>query len=235
MELEHTFTVPVPPHQAFAVLQDIERIGPCMPGATIDSVDGKSFTGRVKVKIGPIQVTYGGEAEYAGLDEENLTATITARGKETRGAGTANATITAKLREVADGTEAHVVTDLAITGRPAQFGRGVMEEVGQKLITQFADCLAGKLGEEEEASPLAGDEETPADDAATADASGNGSSPAPAAAAVTTAPAQSRPPQAEPDAIDLLDVARDSIAKRAIPLLAGLVVLVLLWKLIRRR
>ncbi|HUG85978.1 MAG TPA: SRPBCC family protein, partial [Euzebya sp.] len=147
MELEHTFTVPVPPEQAFTVLQDIERIGPCMPGATIDAVDGKSFTGKVKVKIGPIQVTYAGQAEYASVDADALTAIIKARGKEARGSGTANATVTAAIRAVPDGAEVHVVTDLAITGRPAQFGRGVMEEVGQKLINQFADCLAGTLGE----------------------------------------------------------------------------------------
>jgi carbon monoxide dehydrogenase subunit G len=226
MELEHTFTVPVPPAQAFEVLQDIERIGPCMPGASIDSVDGTSFSGKVKVKIGPIQVTYAGEAEYAEVDREALAAKITARGKETRGSGTANATVTAKLREVDGGTEAHVVTDLAITGRPAQFGRGVMEEVGQKLITQFADCLAQTLGEEEQATPPGGD--AAADTSAT-----EGTAPG-QAAATTTAPSTARPARSEAQAIDLLDVAGAPVVKRLAPFVGGLVVLWLLWRLIRR-
>lgn len=228
MELTHTFTVPVPPEQAFAVLQDIERIGPCMPGASIDSVDGQAFTGKVKVKIGPIQVTYAGEAEYASVDAEALTATINARGKEARGSGTANAVVTAELKAVPEGAEVHVVTDLAITGRPAQFGRGVMEEVGQKLINQFADCLASKLGEEEQASP-------PAEDGS-ASASGDGSAaPTAAAAATTTAPTRTTAPRAEPEAIDLLDVAGGSVAKRALPALAGLAVLWLIVRWLRNR
>jgi uncharacterized protein len=225
MELEHTFTVPVSPEQAFTVLQDIERIGPCMPGASIDSVDGAAFTGKVKVKIGPIQVTYAGEAEYADVDADALTATINARGKESRGSGTANAVVKADIKAVPEGAEVHVVTDLAITGRPAQFGRGVMEEIGQKLINQFADCLAGKLGEEAPA-------DSPAD-AGPSDASTNGTSAAPAAAAATTA--ATRPKAAEPEALDLLDMAGAPVAKRALPVVGGLAVLALLWWLIRRR
>lgn len=231
MELEHTFTVPVPPEQAFTVLQDIERIGPCMPGATIDSVEGQSFTGKVKVKIGPIQVTYAGQAEYASVDAEALTATIKARGKEARGSGTANATITAKLKAVPDGTEAHVVTDLAITGRPAQFGRGVMEEVGQKLINQFAVCLASKLGEEEEAAPA----DAVAAPAGVGGGGGNGSSAAAQAGAEPTASVRPRSASAEPEAIDLLDVAGGSVAKRVGPAVGGLVILLLLVRWLRRR
>ena len=225
MELTHTFTVPVPPEQAFAVLQDIERIGPCMPGASIDSVDGKAFTGKVKVKIGPIQVTYAGEAEYAAVDAEALTATINARGKEARGSGTANAVVTAELKAVPEGAEVHVVTDLAITGRPAQFGRGVMEEVGQKLINQFADCLAGKLGEEEQAAAPAEADAASATEAA----------PEAAAAATTTAPTRTATPRSEPEAIDLLDVAGGSVAKRALPVVAGLAVLWLIVRWLRNR
>ncbi|CAN5263414.1 hypothetical protein BH23ACT9_BH23ACT9_38690 [soil metagenome] len=240
MELEHTFTVPVPPTQAFKVLQDIERIGPCMPGASIDSVDGTAFTGKVKVKIGPIQVTYAGAAEYVAVDADALTATIDARGKEARGSGTANATVKAAIREVPAGAEVHVVTDLAITGKPAQFGRGVMEEVGQKLINQFADCLASKLGESDES-----DEPDPADPAdppaagdgaavGTGAAASNGSAGAPAQVAQsTTAATQPRP--SEPEAIDLLDVAGGSVAKRLGPLVGGVVVLVLLIRWLRRR
>lgn len=232
MELTHTFTVPVPPQQAFEVLQDIERIGPCMPGASIDSVDGRSFTGTVKVKIGPIKVTYQGEAEYSDVDAEAMAATITARGKESRGSGTANATVTADLKEAADGSEVHVVTDLAVTGRPAQFGRGVMEEVGQKLINEFAECLADRLGADTEAAP--GTEAAP----------DTGTSPEPQPAATTpatTTPAAATAPTAarddvtatEPQAIDLLDVAGGSLAKRLAPVLGA--VAALWWWLRRRR
>lgn len=234
MKLEHTFTVPVPPEQAFVVLQDIERIGPCMPGASIDSVDGDHFSGKVKVKIGPIQVTYAGQAEYASIDAEALSATINARGKEARGSGTANATISATLTAVADGTEAHVVTDLAITGRPAQFGRGVMEEVGQKLITQFADCLATKLGEDDGA---AGDAEPEPGSAAApvAGSTGNGSSGSVRPPSVPGATGPTQPASAEPEAIDLLDVAGGSVAKRLGPLLGGVVVVLLIVRWLRRR
>lgn len=221
MELEHTFTVPVPPGDAFAVLRDIERIGPCMPGATIESVDGEDFTGSVKVKIGPIKVTYTGEASYTDVDEEALTATIDARGKEARGSGTANAKVHARLAEVEGGSEVTVVTDLAITGRPAQFGRGVLEDVGGKLIQQFAECLAHELSGGEE--PVA--EEAPAAD----DAVGDGEAQA-AVTAPTTAPQR---PKA--DAIDLLDVAGAPVAKRLAPVAAGALLLLLIAWLLRRR
>lgn len=156
MELNHSFTVPVGVEQAFEVLTDIERIAPCMPGATIDSVDGDEFTGRVKVKVGPMQVTYRGKAKYAELDRENHNAVIEARAQEMRGSGTANATITAELTENgADETAVSVVSNLSITGRPAQFGRGVMNEVGGKLLGQFADCLATRLAGDEEEAPAA--------------------------------------------------------------------------------
>lgn len=176
MELSHSFTVPVSADQAFEVLTDIERIAPCMPGASIDSVDGEDFTGRVKVKVGPMQVTYRGKATYAEVDRENHSARIEARAQETRGSGTANATISAWLKELGpEETEVSVVSDLAITGRPAQFGRGVMNEVGAKLIGQFADCLSSKLAggdEEPEADAAAEETQEIADVAASAGSNG---------------------------------------------------------------
>ena len=174
MELSHSFTVPVSADQAYEVLTDIERIAPCMPGASVDSVDGEEFTGRVKVKVGPMQVTYRGKAKYAELDRDDHRARIEARAQETRGSGTANATISASLKELgADETEVSVVTDLAITGRPAQFGRGVMNEVGAKLIGQFADCLSSELAGGEELA-----EETQEIAGVSARVGGNGSSAA---------------------------------------------------------
>jgi carbon monoxide dehydrogenase subunit G len=129
------------------VLLDIERIGPCMPGAVVDSVTGDDFTGRVKVKLGPINLTYQGKASFIEKDEANRRAVIDARGKDQRGNGTAAAIVTATLAEEGSITRVDVLTDLNITGRPAQFGRGVMTDVGNKLLGQFAEKLAAQLGE----------------------------------------------------------------------------------------
>ena len=249
MELEHAFTVPVTPAEAFAVLRDIERIGPCMPGATIDTVDGDAFTGRVKVKIGPIQVTYRGEANYVDVDEEALTASIDARGRESRGSGTANAQVRAAISEVDGGARVTGVTDLAITGKPAQFGRGVMEDVGGKLIGQFADCLAAELSAGGAAAPADGVAESRASGGAGATAplgegpDGNGAAPAAAAPEADAADTASQAPAAAADsprptddAIDLLEVAGAPLAKRAAPVAVGVAVLLLiLWLLGRRR
>ena len=145
MNLEHEFTVPVPIDEAWRVLLDVERVAPCMPGATLLSVDGRDFTGSVKVKVGPITVTYNGKASFAEVDDGAHRAVIEASGKETRGAGTAAATVTTQLEDRGSTTQVRVVTDLNVTGRPAQFGRGVMAEVGGKLVQQFATCLADEL------------------------------------------------------------------------------------------
>jgi carbon monoxide dehydrogenase subunit G len=147
VQLEHSFTVPVGIEDAWRVLLDIELIAPCMPGAAIDSVDGDDFTGTVKVKLGPIGLTYKGKASWIEKDAVAHRAVIDARGRDARGNGTANAKVMATLTEAGDSTKVDVVTDLDITGKPAQFGRGVMVDVGNKLIGQFADCLAGKLAD----------------------------------------------------------------------------------------
>jgi carbon monoxide dehydrogenase subunit G len=147
VQLENSFTVPVPIDEAWRVLLDIERIAPCMPGAALDSVDGDDFTGRVKVKLGPINLTYQGKASFIEKDEAAHRAVIDARGKDQRGNGTAAAVVTATLAAAGSSTRVDVLTDLNITGRPAQFGRGVMTDVGNKLLGQFADKLAAQLGE----------------------------------------------------------------------------------------
>jgi carbon monoxide dehydrogenase subunit G len=146
VQLENSFTVPVPVDEAWRVLLDIERIAPCMPGAALDSVDGDDFTGRVKVKLGPINLTYQGKASFIEKDEAAHRAVIDARGKDLRGNGTAAAVVTANLKSEGPITRVDVLTDLNITGRPAQFGRGVMTDVGNKLLGQFADKLAAQLG-----------------------------------------------------------------------------------------
>lgn len=145
MKLEHSFTIPVPVDEAWPVLLDIQRIAPCMPGASVDSVEGDDFTGSVKVKLGPINLTYKGQAKFIEKDDKAHKAVIDARGRDSRGNGTAAAKITAQLTEKGSDTECQVTTDLNITGKPAQFGRGVMVDVGNKLIGQFADCLSDKL------------------------------------------------------------------------------------------
>jgi len=147
VQLENSFTVPVPVDDAWRVLLDIERIAPCMPGAALDSVDGDAFTGRVKVKLGPINLTYAGKASFVEKDEVAHRAVIDAKGKDQRGNGTAAAVITATLDAEGSSTRVNVLTDLNITGRPAQFGRGVMTDVGNKLLGQFADKLAAQLAQ----------------------------------------------------------------------------------------
>ncbi|HEX3613747.1 MAG TPA: SRPBCC family protein [Sporichthyaceae bacterium] len=219
MQMEHEFTVPVSVEKAWDVLLDVERLAPCMPGAVLDEVRGDEFDGRVKVKVGPITVTYGGTASFVEKDVENRKLVIKANGKEAKGAGTAAATITAVLKGSGEETQVVVSTDLAITGRPAQFGRGVMVDVSNKLLGKFTDCLSEQIsGGGAEAAPAA------TSPAPRATAGSNGSSAAP-----------SKPvTRSEPEAIDLFDAAGAPVLKRLAPL-AGLVVLVLLVLGIKRR
>jgi len=147
MELHHEFTVPVPVDDAWQTLLDIERIAPCMPGATVEEYDGKTVTGSVKVKVGPITVTYKGTAVFEEQDETAHRMVLIASGRETRGQGTARATVTGSLTGRDGGTAVSVRTDLTVTGRPAQFGRGVMAEVGDRLVGRFAQCLSERLVE----------------------------------------------------------------------------------------
>jgi len=257
MKLEHEFTVPAGIDEAWKVLLDVEKVAPCMPGASLTSVDGDDFTGTVKVKVGPIQVTYKGQARFVEKDDTTHRAVIEASGKEARGSGTAAATVTAQL--TADGaaqTKAHVVTDLNITGRPAQFGRGVMADVGAKLIGQFADCLADELSGGNPGSTV-GEATAPSSAAgSTASPASNGAEPVETAATAPLPPTTSATPEAAPapptplapprqptastprreaEPIDLLEVAGGSVAKRAAPLVGALVVLFLLIRWARRR
>ena len=148
MELEHSFTVPVPKSRAWDVLLDVERVAPCMPGATLDSVDGDEIRGRIKVKVGPINMMYAGTARFIERDEEAGVVTLEASGKETRGAGTASASVRSVLEDRGNETFVKVLTTLNVTGKPAQFGRGVMNEVGGKLLGIFAANLAATLAED---------------------------------------------------------------------------------------
>ncbi|MDH4158963.1 MAG: SRPBCC family protein [Actinomycetota bacterium] len=212
MDLQNSFTVPSDIDTAWKTLLDVERVAPCMPGATLESVDGDEMTGKVKVKLGPVSMTYGGQARFVSRDEEKHTAVIEGTGKETRGTGTAKALVTTRLvEEGPDVTRVDVTTDLTITGKAAQFGRGVMQDVAGRIIDQFAGNLAIVLG----AGPAP--EETPGA----------------AAGAATAQPAAPQPVAA--DSIDLLGTAGAPVLKRAIPAAVGLglLIVVVVW-IVRR-
>ncbi|CDO31765.1 SRPBCC family protein [Mycolicibacterium porcinum] len=146
MELNNEFRVAVPATRTWEVLTDVERVAPCLPGATLLSVDGDDFTGAVKVKVGPITVSYKGDATFQEKDAAAQRVVLKANGKETRGNGTASAIVTAQLKdEGADSTLVVVTTDLAISGKAAQFGRGVLADVAGSLIDQFAKSLEAEL------------------------------------------------------------------------------------------
>ncbi len=145
MKLENRFTVPVPVEEAWKVLLDVERVAPCMPGATLTKFEGDHFEGTVKVKVGPINLTYGGKASFVSKDDATHVAVIDGSGKETRGTGTAKALITCRLIDKGDTTEVEVDTELNVTGKPAQFGRGVLADVSGKLVDQFAACLSDEI------------------------------------------------------------------------------------------
>mgnify|MGYP006053770243 CR=1 FL=1 len=156
MELNNEFRVAVPAATVWEVFTDVERVAPCLPGATLLSVDGDEFNGAVKVKVGPITVSYKGVASYVEKDATNQRIVLKAEGKETRGNGTAAATVTAQLKGEGDSTHVDIVTDLAISGKAAQFGRGVLADVSGNLIAQFARSLEAELlvGSAPTAAPL---------------------------------------------------------------------------------
>jgi uncharacterized protein len=159
VDLTNEFRVGVPVERAWEVLTDVERIAPCMPGAQLQEIEGDEYRGIVKVKVGPITAQYKGAARFVEQNDAGHRAVLRAEGRETRGQGNANATITAQLEPDGDGTKISVVTDLTITGRVAQFGRGVLADVSTKLLGQFADCLETKLlsGEESGGAAAGGD------------------------------------------------------------------------------
>ena len=154
MELTHSFTVPTSVDDAWALFMDLERVGGCFPGATVTEVTDDGFSGTVKVKVGPISLLSTGSGSFVAKDDEGHRAVIEAKGKDRRGNGTAGATVTIQLSPDGSGTRADVVTDLAVTGKPAQFGRGVMQDVSDKLLGQFIACIEQQLGGEPAAAPV---------------------------------------------------------------------------------
>jgi uncharacterized protein len=223
IEFDHSFTVPVPPEQAWDVLLDVQTIAPCMPGASVDEVDGDVVNGRMRIKVGPVSLTYRGTAKFTERNPETRTLALEASGKETRGAGTASADVMATLVPDPAGTLVNIHTAMNVTGRPAQFGRGVMVEVGGKLVDQFAVNLAKLLAGEPAvgASPAAG---TSAPVADTANAA-----PTPAVTAVPAAAAESE----QEDSLNLIKLVGPAVLKRALPIIAAAGVAVvgtLIWR-----
>ncbi|WP_236539447.1 SRPBCC family protein [Spiractinospora alimapuensis] len=239
MQLENDFTVPVPPDQVWEALLDVERIAPCMPGATLDSSEGETYNGRVKVKVGPITVTYRGQAKIVSRDDDNRVAEIEAKGKEARGSGTADARITARVQPSDDGTRVSVTTDLNITGRVAQTGRGMLSDVSGKLVNRFADNLATELtqpaaGGETQEAPTGGTTSAPGAAAGAGAGADAGAQPRVSRAYSVDENVAARPAQDE--AIDLVEMAGTPVLKRvAIAAVAAVVGVVLLRWLIRRR
>jgi len=234
VELDNNFTVTAPIDQAWDVLLDVEKVARCLPGATLEgSEDGNVYAGHVKLKVGPIVVTYKGTAQFLEIDADHHRAVIDASGKEARGSGTAKAVVTTELRDGGDHTEVFVKTELNITGRPAQFGRSVIADVAARLTDQFAKNLAAEL--EAPAPPPAAETTPPEESEGGAATNGSGGG------AVATATSNGGPPQTasapppDDDVIDVLGVSAGPILKRLAPLalLAGLLVLALVLR--RRR
>jgi len=147
MDLTHRFSVPAHIDEAWNAFNNLEGLAPCFPGATIDSIEGDEFTGSVKIKLGPVALVYTGSGRYVERNDADRRVVIEARGKDKRGNGTATAIVTASFAESGEQTDVEVLTDLAITGKPAQFGRGVISDVSDKLLDQFLACVSGRLGE----------------------------------------------------------------------------------------
>ena len=220
MELKHDFRVDAPPGQAWEVLTDIPTIAPCLPGAELQGVEGDEYRGIVKVKLGPITAQYKGVARFVEKDDDAHRAVLGAEGRETRGQGNAQATITAQLEPDGEGTRVAVTTDLMITGKVAQFGRGVLADVSSRLLDEFASCLEAKLsgGSPGAAGAGGGDGSSAAGQGVPADASSAESGPVGAAGG-------------EP--VDLLGAAGAPVGKRLLPVV--IVGAVVFWLLRRRR
>ncbi len=214
MELQNSFVVPTDIDTAWRSMQDVEGLAPCMPGATLETHEGDEFTGNVKVKLGPVSMVFGGVARFVSKDEATHTLVIEGSGKDSRGGGTAKGQVTAILvAEAPDRTRVDVNTDLTITGKAAQFGRGVMQDVAGRIVDQFAGNLATLLA---------------------AGAAAEAGSTAEAAEGGTTHAAP--PPTVHADeSIDLLGTAGAPVLKRAIPVVIGVLLVVGVIVLVARR
>ena len=228
MEITDSFRVSTPIEATWKVMLDIEGIAPCLPGAQLQEIDGDEYRGVVKVKVGPITAQYKGSARLAEIDEANRRIVIDASGRDTRGQGNAKATIVVTMTPEGAGTKVDVATDLSITGKVAQFGRGVLVDVSSKLMGQFVENV------ERDVLNTAGGGDTshaggPLEQALE---SAVAATPAPTPAAVPTGPRKIDAPEVEP--LDLGNVAGAAIGKRLVPVGIGALLLFILWRVLRR-
>ena len=207
MQLENEFSVPAPVSEVWKTLLDVERIAPCMPGATVERVDGDEVAGRVRVKVGPVTASYAGTARFVTKDEAAHRFVLEGSGRETRGTGTASATVEVSMSEQDADTRVRVVTSLEVTGKQAQFGRGVMADIAAKLTDQFAACLAERVrGPAPAAEPSASPQAA-----------------APQAVSPQSVSAQAAAPQdAAAGSLDLVSTVAMPVLKRLGPVLGGL-------------
>lgn len=233
MELSSSFEVARSLEDTWAVLTDVERIAPCLPGAKLQEVEGEEHRGIVKVKVGPITAEYKGVATFTEKDDSSHRAVLEAKGRDTRGAGNASAVITAQLAAVDDNTTSVTVdTDLTISGKVAQFGRGVMADVSAKLMGQFADNLAAMLEEDADGADDAAGDSGAGDDAGGTGAAGGDSAGAAgsdsAASASSSQGAAADSGADDVEAVDLVSMAGGAVLKRLVPTVIVLVVVVLI-------
>jgi uncharacterized protein len=223
VELSHRFTVPIGVEETWAHFNDIASVAECFPGAQVTEADHESFSGSVKVKLGPIALLYNGSGTFVEKDEAAHRFVVDAKGKDKRGNGTAGAKVTVSMTDAGGSTDVAVETDLAITGKPAQFGRGVMQDVSDKLLGQFVTCLEQRLAGDEPAgaAPPSG---VPAAESPVQMAAGA----PPTAATPAPSPPPPPPPPPQTEALDLgstvLPVLLRSYWKQAVAVLAVLVV-----------
>jgi len=228
VEIADSFRVSTPINDTWRVLLDIEGIAPCLPGAQLQEVDGIEYRGVVKVKVGPITAQYKGTATLAEVDESAHRILIDAAGRDTRGQGNAKATIVVTMTEDGEGTRVEVVTDLAITGKVAQFGRGVLDDVSAKLLRQFVENLERDVLSS--AAPTSREPRPDRDPQAPPFPSGP---PTPNGVASSSGPRRIDAPDAQP--IDLLDMAGESTARRLLAIGVGALVVFVLWRLLHKR
>jgi len=241
MKLENEFTVPASIDEAWAVLLDVPRVAPCLPGATVEPGQGEDgeYKGQMKIKIGPITAAYKGTVKIQEADEAARRVAMRAQAKDARGQGTAAATITSTMEEVPEGTKVSVVTDMRVTGPAAQFGRGVMQDVSAKLMGRFAECLAQQMkgaepeAAEEPAAPEASTkvEETGVPGASSGVSTAEAEKQVPDASSGVSSATGARPTD---DVLDIAEASREAVLKRAVPVIAGVVALLILLRIIRR-
>lgn len=234
MKIENEFKVSVSIDRAWEVLTDLEGIAPCMPGAQLTGSEGGTYMGKVKIKVGPATSEYAGTATFVEKDDTEYRAVISAKGRDPRGAGNASVTITAQLRPEGDQTVVSVDTDLKISGKIAQFGNAMIAEVSEKLLGQFVDNLETKLATPE-GQNLAESGGASSTDSGSGDATSAGSG-SPSTGTATDTQVRVRQPTPEPEAIDLMQLAGGSVAKRLVPVAIGAVVVgVVIYLIVRHR